>query len=460
MIQLSSKDKERVLENIKNGTIDAADVSFPNLIDTIILKMKRLNLLKPLEKAFSDKRSNNKNIPFHLLITLFVTAKMKIKTSLTDVPFAITDAETLSEIGWNIWDNNRDLEEGLMDEGTLRNLISKNSVDEILLAYNTYTQDHVFPKMDIIPDIHILDCTEIEVKLKNTKYEASEIFADKDGPRRGYKLSTLRGIAGDAGIIEDIRFGTIKQHDLDLSREMILTSKMLKPGDILINDRGFISRDIINQLKTNRGVDTYIPLKKNMIAYSEAVSIAKKQNQWKPHPNKKRKTQEIDFVEALGDFWESNNSKNDVQINACVVLDKKTDEYFVFVTTDLNKSAKQIISTYELRPEIEEDYRQIKDFWQIEDFKSTKQNFITFHIVTVLIGYMFFQLYKATDDGQKYNGKSLPIAMKKYTGKGPKSVIIYSGQYFAVFGFLEFIQLYSSCDTEVKKCLDPILGKV
>jgi hypothetical protein len=145
MIQLSSKDKEIVLEDIKNGTIDAADVSFPNLIDTIILKMKKLNLLEPLEKAFSDKRATNKNIPFHLFITLFVTAKMKIKTSLSDVPFAITDAKTLSEIGWNIWDNNRDLEEGLMDEGTLRNLISKNSVDEILLAYNTYIQDHVFP---------------------------------------------------------------------------------------------------------------------------------------------------------------------------------------------------------------------------------------------------------------------------------------------------------------------------
>ena len=129
--------------------------------------MKDLDLLEPLEKVFTDKRSTNKNIPFHLLITLFVTAKMKVKTSLTDVPFAITDAETLSEIGWNIWDNNRDLDEGLMDEGTLRNLISKNSVDEILLAYNTYVQDFVFPKMDIIPDIHILDCTEIPVKLNN-----------------------------------------------------------------------------------------------------------------------------------------------------------------------------------------------------------------------------------------------------------------------------------------------------
>lgn len=460
MIQISSKDKDRVLENIKNGTIDAADVSFPNLIDNIILKMKGLKLLEPLEKAFSDKRTKNKNIPFHLLITLFITAKMKIKTSLTDVPFAITDAETLSEIGWNIWDNKRSLEEGLMDEGTLRNMISKHSVDEILLAYNTYTQEHVLPQMDIIPDIHILDCTEIEVALENAKFEACAVVTDKDGPRRGYKLSTLRGIAGDTAVIEDIRFGNIKQHDLDLSREMILTSKMLKPGDILINDRGFISRDVMNELKINRGVDTYIPLKKNMVAYREAVSIAKKQNKWDPHPNKKRKTQQIAFVDSLGDFWESNDLKNDIQINACVVYDKKDEEYYVFVTTDLKKSAKQIITTYELRPEIEEDYRQIKDFWQIEDFKSTKHNFIAFHIVTVLIGYLFFQLYKTTEEGRKYEGKSLPIAIKKYTGEGSKSVIIYSGQYFAIFGFLEFIQLYSSCGTEVRKCLDPILGKV
>jgi len=205
--------------------------------------MKGLKLLEPLEKVFSNKRTKNKNIPFQLLITLFITAKMKIKTSLTDVPFAITDAETLSEIEWNIWDNNRSLEEGFMDEGTLRNLISKHCVNEILLAYNTYTQEHALSKMDIIPDIHILDCTEIEVALENAKFEACAVVTDKDGPRRGYKLSILRGIAGDTAVIEDIRFGTIKQHDLDLSREMILTSEMLKPGDILINDRGFISRE-------------------------------------------------------------------------------------------------------------------------------------------------------------------------------------------------------------------------
>src|SRR5690554_4747766 len=89
--------------------LDAADLSFPNLIDEMILKMKNEGILELLENVFPDKRSKNKNIPFHLILALTITAKMKIKTSLTDVPFAITNAETLSEIGWNIWDNERGL---------------------------------------------------------------------------------------------------------------------------------------------------------------------------------------------------------------------------------------------------------------------------------------------------------------------------------------------------------------
>jgi len=457
---ISRQDKERVLEAIRKGTIDAADLSFPNLIDEIILKMKNEGILELLENVFSDKRSSNKNIPFHLILALAITAKMKIKTSLTDIPFAITNAETLSEIGWNIWDNERGLREGLMSEGTLRNLVKKYTVDELITAYNAYVQDEVFVKGNIAPNIHILDCTKLEVELSNINYEGSEVINDDGKSKRGYKLSSLRGITGDTGILEEIRFGSIKQHDLELSREMVLNSKMLKPGDILINDRGFISRDLMNQLKNERKVDTYIPLKSNMEAFEQAVSIVNEENKWKAHPNKKRKKQKIAFVGSLGSYWRGTEPENDVEIIGCVVYDAKKDEYHVFVTTDTTKTARQIIMTYELRPEIEEDYRQIKDFWKIEDFKSTKQNFIAFHIVMVLTGYLFFQLYKGMEEGEKYAGKSLPVAIKKYVEDGSKSVIIYSGQYFGIFGFLEFIQLYSSCGTEVKQCLDPILAKV
>lgn len=212
---MSVKNKEKVIEAIRKGKIDAADISFPNLIDALILKMKQEGVLALLEQAFSDKRSANMNIPFHLILTLAITAKMKLRTSLTDMPFAITDAETLSEIGWNIWDNERNLEEGLISEGAIRNLVKKYNADELIQDYNIYVQEYIYPNMDILSDIHILDCIEIEVELDNDNYEYSEVIKDEEGTRRGYKLSAIRGIVGDTGILEEIKLGSVKQHDIE-----------------------------------------------------------------------------------------------------------------------------------------------------------------------------------------------------------------------------------------------------
>jgi hypothetical protein len=49
--------------------------------------------------------------------------------------------------------------------------------------------------------------------------------------------------------------------------------------------------------------------------------------------------------------------QENVPINSCVVWDEKEGEYYVFVTTDTEKTARQIILAYEMRPEIEEDFR-------------------------------------------------------------------------------------------------------
>ena len=149
---------------------------------------------------------------------------------------------------------------------------------------------------------------------------------------------------------------------------------------------------------------------------------------WHKHPNRKRKGQETQLVTGLGPLWESDEPQKDVPINACAVHDKKTDKYFVFMTTDTGKAARQIINTYELRPEIEEDFRQMKHFWKLEGFKSTKYNYITCHIVMTLVGYLYFQIYKNLDEGKTYSGKSLPAVVKNYKERRPKSVVIYVGQ--------------------------------
>lgn len=444
MIKICKQDNESVLAKIRNGELDSISLSQSNLVDDIILAMHENGILSHIKDNVMDKRADNTVIPFDLVWALSIAAKMKVKTSLTDIPYAITDHRVLGKLGYTLIG---DLNKGLMRESSLRFLIGKYTSEELFDDYNRIVQS-----LNIETNIHILDCTDLEVNLANENYEGSGIYKSKRDlrPTRGYKLSTLRGIIGDTGIIEEIRFGSINTHDLELSREMLMTSPVLKSGDILINDRGFISRELINYLKTNRNVDTYIPLRKNMEAYKIAVNDAILKNDWSNHPNKKRINQKITFIEDIGENWFTNNPNNDVPINACVVWNTKEDEYFVFITTDITKSAKQIIKIYELRPEIEEDYRQLKDFWKLEDFKSTKLNVIAFHIVCVLLGYLFFQLYTTMPEGEQYGKKSLPVILKNYKPEIQQYVVLYVGDQFGVFTLYEVLELFAKCDEHTR----------
>ena len=188
--------------------------------------------------------------------------------------------------------------------------------------------------------------------------------------------------------------------------------------------------------------------------------MAIKKNKWEDHPNKKRPHQKIALVENIGWAWQSENPDEDVPLNACVVVDMKTDNFFVFVTTDTTKSARMIVKTYELRPEIEEDFRQLKDFWNIEDFKSTKFNVIGFHIMCILFGYLFFQLYTMLPEGSKFAAKSLPVVLKNYVPQALGYVVLYVGFSFGIFTLVEIMRLYAECEDGVKPKIEEVLGKL
>lgn len=457
MIMISKHDQEIVTESIRAGRIDAVMASEGNLVDEVLLAMHEKGVLEGIGKCIVDKRVR-RAIPFHLVMTLGIGAKMKVATSLTDIPFAIQSAKTLGSLGYCMWDMERDLKRGLMDEGSIRKLVGKYEAREWIEGYNSYVQRHALTVMGLEANIHILDVTKLEVNLDNSNYEGAEVSNDGEATHRGYKLATLRGVCGDRGVIEEIRFGSMREHDFKLSAQMLRDTARFKAGDMLIMDRGFIDRAMINHLKRERSVDSYIPLRKNMDAYEEAVKTAKAANQWSTHPNPKRKEQKIAHVGDWGPLWQGGEPGEDVELTGCVVWDQRKEEYHVFVTTDTHVSARQMIMTYELRPEIEEDYRQIKDFWNIEDFKSRKKSVIAFHIVCVLLGYLFFQLYAQTLEGEQWAGKSLPVALKKYKTSEPVSVIICVGQFFAIYTLLDIMQLYASLDPDVRARLDTVFA--
>ncbi len=450
MLTICKNNKEEIKKLIENKSLRSIVISNSDLIDDIILAMCKGGVIDCLANGFSDKRRHNSYVPFKLIIAMSIAAKMKIHTSLTDIPTAIQDHRVLAEIGYNLLS---DKKEDFFTEGTIRYLLSKYSNEDLIAYYNSVVKNHIMPLQDIKPNIHILDCTKIEVNLDNENYENSSIARDRKGEvMRGYKLSSLRGIYNDTGIIEEIRFGTASTHDLALSEEMIKMTKCFNYGDILINDRGFLSRELINYLKIERGVDSYVPLRNNMTAFYDTVEIAKRENNWLAHPNIHRINQRIAFVPNIVG-WDTFDIHRDVPINACVVWDVDTDKYIVIVTTNTNASAKEIVSTYELRPEIEEDFRQLKDFWKIEDFKTTKYNLIAFHIVCVLLGYLFYQLYINSVDGSKYLGKSLPVILKNYNEHTLNHLVLYSDKYFCCMSMIEFFEFRDNCSDEVKKYL-------
>lgn len=156
-----------------------------------------------------------------ILLCLAVAAKLKCKTSLTDVPFAVTEAELLSELGWNLWDNERDVNDGLFSESVMRKLLSKYTSDEWVSFYNEYAQKYLMKKLDIQPCIHILDCTKVLVNLDNENYENASVAKIDGEAMRGYKLGVLRGVLDDSGTAEEIVFGTLTTHDMEQCREML-----------------------------------------------------------------------------------------------------------------------------------------------------------------------------------------------------------------------------------------------
>jgi hypothetical protein len=211
MVMISQQNTQKVLESIRNGRIDAVDVSENNLVDRIIYNMHREGVSQGLVEAFEDKRER-RAIPFDITLLLAIAAKMKVHTSLTDIPFGIQDTETLAELGYCVWDSERDMATGLMDEGSIRYLVGKGSMEEWFQGYNRYFRDYLLPMQRMEANIHILDCTKIEVELKNLNYEGAGYMRDHDGEDRGYKLVTLRGIYGDAGMIEEVRFEPINTY--------------------------------------------------------------------------------------------------------------------------------------------------------------------------------------------------------------------------------------------------------
>jgi hypothetical protein len=298
--------------------------------------------------------------------------------------------------------------------------------------------------------IHILDTTSIEVALKTATYECSGVVRNDDGSySRGYKLATLRTLLDTAGLLTQVAMGPIQQHDLELCRELLWTSAALRAGDLVIEDRGFLDGASLSYLKRERRVDAILPLKSNMQAYHEAVAIAKMEGQWQAHPA--RREQQIALVRGVDHVWD----ECDVPLNACVIrfynARKRATDYIVLVTTDLQLTAEWMVRHYEERPEIEQDYQQLKSGgWHLQKLTSTRYTEIVWYVLTVALGYSLYQLFANTQAGSRFASKTRQAIALEQLRTNRTHVIVYAEGYFEIFETLSFVRLILKLSPEVQ----------
>jgi hypothetical protein len=133
---------------------------------------------------------------------------------------------------------------------------------------------------------------------------------------------------------------------------------VLRAGDLLLEDRGLLDGATLSALKRKRRVDVILPRKANMLATQEAMQLAEMAGTWQTHPS--RPDQTITLVRGVEHMW----AACEVPLNAWVIRfwnkKKKRTDHIILVTTDLSLSAPWIVRHYEERPEIEQDYEQMK----------------------------------------------------------------------------------------------------
>ncbi len=306
--------------------------------------------------------------------------------------------------------------------------------------------------------LHILDTTHVEVALETGTYEWSGVVKNADGTRsRGYKLATLRTLLDRTGLLTQMAMSAIQVHDMALCRPLLEEAPVLRAGDLLLEDRGFIDGATLSVLKRQRQVDVIIPLKANMLATQEAIQLAEMANKWPPHPS--RAAQTIALVRGVEHRW----TECEVPLNACVIRfwnkKKKCTDHIVLITTDLQLSASWIVRHYEERPEIEQDYEQMQSGgWQLTKLSSTRYSEIVFYVLTVVLSSSLSHLFTNIQAGVRFADQTRQALAFEQLRTQRTPIIVYAGGCFAIFETLSFapfiLQLPATAQDRLRHWLD------
>jgi len=485
-------DQKIVGEQLAKGNIDYADFTKWNFPDEFICFIIEKKLLQFVDRTYPNPRTKNE-IPIWFLITCQFVMRLYQTGRYDNLRYLINSGSILARFGFSVGsskigfnDKNKKTRNTAVDTDTVRKFFKDTKVEEIREWYCDDLQSWF--RTQRAYDHHgifILDQTHLVVPDNSNYKDAVKMPVDEHGQlysnlkiltseqkkaliyHRCYALSTLLnvGVEHEHFHVADYELGPGNVDELEQAEKMLPNFCRKFPGlvKILILDRGYINSDFIYKMKHDYQVDVLIPLRKNMDAYIDAVSIAKAQNSWEiieqqNDGNKKLLLKkEIASVRDI-ELW--------VPLKVYALVTKYTfwneklkqyeENYSVLVSTKKYSIPKMMVEHYELRVKIEERFRQFKHSWYITDFTSPNASLIESHVCFTLFTYSLLQLYLRRNDLQQHTHKMIET-LHAEERLGNRSVVVYAGDYYAVFDLDDYTIRVAKMDTLPRQRLIAIM---
>lgn len=449
------------LDALKQGAIEDVRISQKLPVDELVLFALKEGFLQKGLRQFPDPRKKFE-VPIDVILLSQILQRLNDEHSLLLAPYMLNSSELITRLGYNA----SHLTEGFNDRAvgerqtafhgeTLKHILMSTRAPELLTWFNRDWLPIWRANSPGRTRQYILDGTDIEIPEQHVRFydgAGTRRIEHKDGSEtvtHGYKIVWLAEIIDRKNVIVTLAMGPIQTHDLELARPLV-DEFDFEPNSSIICDRGFIDGAWITRMKQDRGVDFFIPLKRNMDVTQAAVSYADNQQLWKSHPT--REAQSIAEIKTPHLFWKE-----------CPVLEhgvlarwtKKdgTPEQVLFVTTKSGHDGKSILATYDQRFEIEENHRQLKCFQGLATLPSKKLPQIVFRLLMGVLGFNLMQLFLNSEACENFKEYSLKTHRQKRVEEKNPEVIIYTATSFAVLRQYEFLPVILKLKRSVQQRL-------
>lgn len=465
------ENRIKVLTDLEDGRVDYLELSKWSFQDKFFAFLLGIRFFEVCGASYPNPRKKEE-VPLWFLLACQVQMKLHTTSAFHRLPGILRSGAVLTRVKFNVGgvkggfnNKNRHERQSPICFDTARKFYKDTDPECLRSWYNTEVQQFIRHQRGFDKEgIFVLDQSHVVVPENEHYAEAVRMPVDEHGQlidtsgmseaekkaikyRPCYAFSDLLHVGKQEQffLIAGYQWGSGNTDEL-VQGEKLVRDFVQAVGKgvmkLLIIDRGYIKGGFITYVKQEFGTEVLMPLRRNMDALTDAIRIAESCHyRWLKYR---------EYVKEGIRYQEQVTLVEDVQMwEACAVplyiaLMRITGSdgainYWGLAMTFKPKDAKEAFQLYELRTQVEERHRQLKNFWHLNQFSSPDRSLIEAQVLFTFLTYSLIQLYLLKKHLTDLANKTID-SLRQEEQLGRNCAVVYSGKYFAVFDLDEVIE--------------------